>query len=135
MKAATAPKPTKPWRPLSLRWKSFVPERPDTAEFPALLATPDEAWVYGAGSDPIETEDPITIRIRAMALNGVVGFCLVSADYGRLVSKEPGISPADGDATIELKLLPQDAPARIVVRNQGDDGVKGEVLIGAVVGY
>ena len=121
------------WKPFSTRWKSFAPGRPDRVGLPAILATPPQGWVYGAGSDPILSDRPVTVRIRAMAIKGRIGFCLVSEDYGKLVSPEPEITPEQGDTVVEFELLPQNAPARIVVRNQGDEGVAGEVVIGSVI--
>ena len=85
--AAAAPTaqdgPNSPWKPLTPTFRSFVPGYDNVEALPATLATPELAWDYGALSDLLTTDKAATIRIRAKALGGEVGVCLVTEGLQR----------------------------------------------------
>ena len=120
------------WQPLNAPWKSLIPSHAPAETAPAKLATPPTAWAYGAITEVIETDKPATIRIQAKALSGKVGFCLITEDCSGLASSQHQITPADGDATVEIKFAPDKSPARLLVRNYGDEGHTGEVDIKSI---
>jgi hypothetical protein len=108
---------------------------PNTESLPALLGTPTDKWNFGAGSLVIRTSRPVKVRIRAQALEGQIGFCLMREDYGGAVSNQPFIKPDQGDTAVELDFLPENSPARIALYNHNDEGVAGRVLLGSVIIY
>jgi hypothetical protein len=123
---------TSPWRPLGLSFYSQVADRPNSTAFPATLATPQEGWGYGAISDLIQTAGPATIRVRAKALDGKIGLCLISEDCSTLVSEQHVITPETGDSAVMIAFAADKSPARILLRNFDDAGNGGEVVVGGI---
>lgn len=115
--------------PITVAWKSFVADVSDAAALPATLRTPEGAWTYGAGTDLIETDAPAQVVIKAEALKGKIGLCLISEDYSNLASEQRLITPADGKVTVTLAFNPEKSPARILIRNYADGGHAGQVRI------
>jgi hypothetical protein len=115
--------------PITVAWKSFVPDIGDAAALPATLGTPEGAWTYGAGTDLIQTDVPAQVVIKAEALKGKIGLCLISEDYSKLASEQRLITPADGKTTVTLTFNADKSPARILVRNYADGGNAGQVRI------
>lgn len=129
-----APAPTDAntaWREVQLDWKSFVPTHPDVDLLPANLATPELAWGYGAISGLLDTQNPATVRIRAKALSGKIGLCLLDESCSELVSEQHVLEPGTGDATVMIAFHGK-ASARLLVRNFDDDGVAGEIALQSV---
>ncbi len=120
------------WQPLTAPLKSLSAGHPDAPVVPATLGTPVTAWAYGAFSDPIETDRDATIRIRATALSGKIGLCLMTEDCGGLASDQHLITPADGEATVHIVFAADKSPARLLVRNYDDEGSTGEVAIQSI---
>jgi hypothetical protein len=121
-----------PWKKLELGWKSHLPSHEQSGGLPATLATPEAAWTYGASTDLIHTHQPATIRVRAKALKGKIGICLLSEDWGNIASEPHVITPEAGDATVMIAFAPEKSPARLLIRNHDDDGVAGEVVVNSV---
>jgi hypothetical protein len=115
--------------PITVAWKSFVPDVPSAFELPATFGTPSGNWTYGAATDLIVTSEPCEVVIKAQSLKGKIGISLLSEDYSKLASKEQMISPDQGATTIVLAFVPDKSPARLLVRNYGDGGNAGEVRI------
>jgi hypothetical protein len=115
--------------PINVFWKSLTPDFADAHSLPATFATPEGAWTYGAVSDILRTDVAVQIVIEAEALQGKIGICLVSEDCSKLVSPQNLITPDMGKATVSLSFKPDKSPARILVRNYGDDGNKGQARI------
>ena len=121
-----------PWRPVPLVWNSYVASHPDVASLPAKLATPETNWAYGAATDLVAIDNPATIRIRAKALKGKIGLCLITEDYSSLASDAHVITPEAGEATVMIAFTPDKSPARLLVRNHDDPGGGGEVAVTSV---
>jgi hypothetical protein len=117
------------WRTVAVNWRSLGPSHPDASTLPARFATPAVPWNYGAITDLIHTEAPSTLRIRATALNGVVGIALVNDDSSERRSIEKVLRPQDGPQTLEIRFFPRKSPARLMVRTYGDEPIAGEVVI------
>ena len=120
------------WQPLHAPIKSLSDSHPDAAAVPATFGTPVTAWAYGAFSDAVETDRDATIRIQAKALSGKIGLCLMTEDCGNLASAQHLITPADGDATVNIAFEADKSPARLLVRNYDDEGKAGEVEIKSI---
>jgi hypothetical protein len=121
-----------PWQALELPFKSFVDGHPDQTALPANLGTPETAWAYGAISDVVRTDKPATIRVRAKALEGKIGFCLISEDCSELASDQHLLTPEAGDASVMIAFAPEKSPARLLVRNYDDAGKPGEVALSSI---
>lgn len=119
------------WKPLTVAWSSAVPEFADLVG-PGTLGTPDIAWNYGAVSAPVTTDKPVTIRIKARALKGKVGLCLLTEDCSSLASEPYVLTPEEGDSTVMIEFAADNSPARILVRNHDDAGQKGELVIASL---
>ena len=115
-----------------MNWKPLITSHPDADALPAKLATPEQAWAYGAFTELVETDGPAVIRIQATALSGKIGFCLISEDYSNLASNQVLITADSGPSMVELKFLPEKSPARLLVRNYNDQGRTGEVEIAQI---
>ena len=120
------------WQTLYAPLKSMAASHLDAPTVPATLATPTTAWAYGAFSEVIETDRDAKIRIQAKALSGKIGLCLITEDCSNLASAQHLITPADGDATVTIAFAAAKSPARVLVRNYGDEGNTGEVEIKAI---
>jgi hypothetical protein len=120
------------WKSLPIDWHSYQPTHPHTSDLPAKLGTPAVAWQYGAVSNPLKTDKPATIRVRAEALTGQIGLCLISEDYTKMASTPQMIAPDAGVADVMLAFTPDKSPVRLLVRNHGDDGQAGEVSIKSI---
>jgi hypothetical protein len=130
--APAAPVAGSPWQVLDLTFKSFVDGHPDQASLPANLGTPETAWAYGAISAVVQTDKPATIRVRAKALEGKIGLCLISEDCSELASDQHMLTPESGDASVMIAFTPEKSPARLLVRNFDDAGNPGEVSLQSV---
>lgn len=111
-----------PWKPLATRFHSYVPAFDSAESLPATFGTPEIAWNYGAVSDSLATDRASTLRIRARAVGGEVGVCLVTEDCSGMASEAHVVRPEDGDASIMIAFSPANSPARVAVRNHGAEG-------------
>lgn len=116
------------WRELVLPFFSKVSSRPDSTSLPALLATPAEAWGYGAISEIIPAGGPVAVRIRAKVISGQAGLCLINEACTALVSEQRALTSGSED-TIVLAIAGDKAPARLLIRNFDGEGRAGEVQI------
>jgi len=120
------------WRPLDISWRSVIDGVEDSEGPIAALKTSPLPYGYGALSSPINISSLTTIKVRARALAGKVGFCLVEPDNGPLVSAQHHITPDMGDISVMITANPEHPNVELVVRNFDDPGVVGEVLVQSV---
>jgi hypothetical protein len=118
-----------PWRLLEASWTSYLPDYPVGEALPLRLATPEGEWAYGATSQVLETDKPAAIRVKARALSGKIGLCLITEDYSGMASEAHVITPEDGDAVVLIAFEPDKSPARLLVRNHNSPGEGGVVEI------
>lgn len=124
------------WKPIKTRWYSNIPEYPHLEAAPGILGTPIREWQYGAATEPVHIERKGRLRLHAQAIQGIIGFCLVTEDYSDLAAPQQlNLRPEQGDGVVEFDVTPEKSPLRIIVRNNGDDGVCGRVFIGSASLY
>jgi hypothetical protein len=124
------------WNPIKTRWYSNIPDYPHLEALPGLLGTPVNEWQYGAATEPVHIKEKGRLRLHAQAIEGVIGFCLVTEDYSGLAAPQQlNLRPEQGDGVVEFDVSPEKSPLRIVVRNNGDQGTAGRVFIGSASFY
>ena len=100
-----------PWKPLQPKFRSFVPAYESSETLPTTLGTPERAWDYGALSDVLTTDKAATIRIRAKAIGGDVGVCLVTENCSGMASAPHVVKAEDGDTRHHDRFLAGELPS------------------------
>jgi ectoine hydroxylase-related dioxygenase (phytanoyl-CoA dioxygenase family) len=118
-----------PWKPLGITWKSAIEGQPDPQDVACTVVTSPHAWGYGLVSTPFQITETATIRVKARAHRGKVGFCLIGAGNGPLLSDQHHITPELGEAAVMILATPDYGQVHLVVRNFDDAGVSGEVTL------
>lgn len=125
------PRRANTWRPLRLAVQDFIAGE-WLLSLPVEVRTPADEWGYGCATDLIEVAGPGAVRIGLDVQEGIVGLCLLSEDYGQILSESQSVSAADGAASIVIEIAPQQSPCRLLLRNHGDAGNEGRAVIGSL---
>ena len=115
------------WTPLDISWKSEVDGQPDPDQVACTVMTSPHAWGYGVVSTPFQVNAGATIRVMARSRLGKIGFCLIGAESGELVSDQHHITPEMDEAAVAISAFPDQGPLQLVVRNFDDEGTSGQV--------
>jgi lipopolysaccharide export system ATP-binding protein len=124
------------WRPYSLTWRIAKAPYTVLGDAPQTIETPTAQYDYGAVSMPLSS-DVISgeriLRVDIAGAKGRVGIALLNPAGSPLVSEEQIITSGDGERSVFFRIRPQDLPAEILVRNNGDaSGQKGSLTVRSV---
>ncbi len=124
------------WAAAAVGWTSLA-DRQALGSDPAAAPVPTRAWDYGAmtveGFKASEADDEEMHVQVTLASNCPAQVLLIRADDGSQVGTAAWmIRPEDGEKTVTFRLLPDDDPAHLLIRNAGDEGVGGSVAIKGV---
>jgi capsular polysaccharide biosynthesis protein len=99
---------------------------------PCRAEIPDEAWKYGAVSEPIDFAAIghdvwvyAVVRVTATTL----GFCVISEDGSSILSDEIEVKRCPNLRPALIRVSPAAGTGRLLLRNYGDDGAAGAVDI------
>ena len=110
-----------------LAWRTLPDQEPAGAQ-PLTLAMPNIAYGYGAATGLLRFRD-CALRVRAQAVEGVVGLLVTTPDGATPLLPEYALTPTDGPTDLAWTVTTQMTPAILVVRNLDPNGAPASLRI------